>query len=103
MSVNINLCDETCSGCCINNQCASDMDCIVLFFSSTAMLMINLALIVCCGFVIFCKGLYDVIKILILKIIRKITKGNLSSLQNKNKDRNIQDIKHEYIITPTMA
>jgi hypothetical protein len=100
MSININSCNETCSGCCINNECVTDFNCIVLFFSSTAMLMINLVILFFCGFGIFCNGFYNVIKLVVIKIIGKIKRDNL---KNKKKDKDIHEIKSDYIITPHMA
>ncbi len=103
MSISISTCYDTCSGCCINNECVSDIDCIILFFSSSAILMTNLVILVCCSCGIFVKGFYDVIKLMIIKIVHKIKRDNYPSLENIKKDRNNEEIKFEYMIAPNMA
>ena len=70
-------CDVTCTGCCINNECVSNNDCIILFFSSTALLLINIAILACCGCCVACGGCYSFIKFWIMKIKEKIKSKNI--------------------------
>ncbi len=48
---------ETCPGCCLNNNCLSDMECKLLFFTSGGILLVGLICLLCCG---CCLGIYFV-------------------------------------------
>ncbi len=48
---------ELCSGCCLNNDCISDLECKFLFFTSGGILLVGLICLLCCG---CCVGLYFV-------------------------------------------